>query len=156
MVLLEVSLNRNKGFFKLYISLSLTRLIVSSQRGLKYNCHLCVPLIYWVEWNQGVIYILNVPLTLLQVIKNQVLIDFQRLTMVTYVLVSILCVFVVFIFTNKPAGVTTNLLGKQDSPDREGHSRGSKFLIWWLLKCHMLGQPAVGWEKAEYRGKGIL
>ena len=49
--------------------------------------------------------------------------------MVTYVLVSILCVFVVFIFTNKPAGVTTNLLGKQDSPDREGHSRGSKFLI---------------------------
>lgn len=49
--------------------------------------------------------------------------------MVTYVFgVHSLC-FVVFIFTNKPAGVTANLLGKQDSPDREGHSRGSKFLI---------------------------
>lgn len=37
--------------------------------------------------------------------------------------------FLVFIFTNKPAGISANLLGKQDSANREGYSRRGKFLV---------------------------
>lgn len=37
-------------------------------------------------------------------------------------LVCVSSVFVVLLFANEPVGITTDLLGKQDCPDRKGHS----------------------------------
>lgn len=65
-------------------------------------------------------------------------------------------VFLVFVFTNKPAGISANLLGKQDSSDREGHSRGSKFLVCRCLRATWQGYLMLGWGKAEPKKRGML
>lgn len=67
-----------------------------------------------------------------------------------YVLVSVVS-FSVFIFTNKPAGISANLLGKQDSSDREGHSRGSKFLSGCRRRATWQGYLMLGGKRQNTR-----
>lgn len=61
-------------------------------------------------------------------------------------LVCVSSVFVVLLFANEPVGITTDLLGKQDCPDRKGHSwRGE---LWACVKLpnQTPGHCSAQWE----------